>query len=71
MAPTYFDDQWLGMKAYKEWLLCGDDRTSAKCKVCPILQNKIELFDVDGRQTNLAEGVVGATPPPQYFRSIR
>ena len=43
MASTYFDDQWLGMKAYKEWLLCGDDRTSAKCKVCPIPRNKIEL----------------------------
>ena len=31
------------MKAYKEWLLRGDDRTNAKCKVCPISRNKIEL----------------------------
>ena len=46
MASTYFDDQWLGMEAYKEWLLRGDDHTSAKCKVCPILQNKIELSNI-------------------------
>ena len=31
------------MKAYKEWLLRGDDRTNAKCKLCPISRNKIEL----------------------------
>ena len=34
------------MEAYKEWLLCGDDRTSAKCKVCPIPQNKTELSNL-------------------------
>ena len=33
MASTYFDDQWLGIEAYKEWLLHGDDWTSAKCKI--------------------------------------
>ena len=43
MASTYFDDQWLGMEAYKECLLRGDNCTSAKRKVCPIPQNKIEL----------------------------
>ena len=36
VASTYFDDQWLGMEAYKEWLFHGDNRTSAKFKVCPI-----------------------------------
>ena len=30
ISPTYFDDQWLGMEAYMEWLLRDDDRTSAK-----------------------------------------
>ena len=40
---TYFDGQWLEMEAYKEWLLHGDDCTSAKCEVCPIPRNKIEL----------------------------
>ena len=34
------------METYKEWLLCGDDRTSAKCKLCPIPQNKIELSNM-------------------------
>ena len=42
MVLTYFDDQGLGMEAYKEWLLHGDDRTSAKREVCPIPRNKIE-----------------------------
>ena len=49
MASTYFDDQWLGIEAYKEWLLHSDDRTSAKCKVCPISRNKIELSNLDER----------------------
>ena len=49
MASTYFDDQWLGIEAYKEWLLHGDDWTSAKCKVCPISRNKIELSNLDER----------------------
>ena len=35
MASTYFDDQWLGMEAYKEWLLRGDNCTSAKCVLFP------------------------------------
>ena len=43
MVSTYFDDQWLGMEAYKEWLFHGDARTSAKFKVCPIPWKKIEL----------------------------
>ena len=43
MASTYFDDQRLGIEAYKEWLLRGDDLTSAKCKVCPVPRNKMEL----------------------------
>ena len=46
---TYFDDQWLAMEAYKEWLLHDDDRTSAKCKVCPIPRNKIELSNMGER----------------------
>ena len=48
MASTYFDDQWLGMEAYKEWFLHASwwDRTSAKCKVCPITRNKIELSNM-------------------------
>ena len=37
------------MEAYKEWLLCGDDRTNAKCKVCPIPQNKTELSNLGER----------------------
>ena len=37
------------MEAYKEWLLCGDDRTSAKCKVCPIPWNKIEVSNMGER----------------------
>ena len=45
MASTYFDDQWLAMKACKEWLLL-DDHTSAKCKVFPIPQNKMELSNL-------------------------
>ena len=49
MASTYFDDQWLGMEAYKEWLLRDDDRTSAKCRMCPIPRNKIELSSMDQR----------------------
>ena len=49
MDLSYFDDQWLEMEAYKEWLLHGDDRTSAKRKVCPILQNKIELSNMGER----------------------
>ena len=49
MASTYFDDQWLGMEAYKEWLLRGDNHTSAKCKVCPIPWNKIELSNMGER----------------------
>ena len=32
---TYFDDQWLAMEAYKEWLLHDDDCTSAKCVLFP------------------------------------
>ena len=46
---TYFDDQWLAMEAYKEWLLHDDDRTSAKRKVCPIPRNKIELSNMGER----------------------
>ena len=49
MVLTYFDDQWLGMEAYKEWLLHGDDRTSAKREVCPIPRNKIELSNMGER----------------------
>ena len=49
MASTYFDDQWLGMEAGKESLLRGDDRTSAKCQVCPISRNKIELSNMGER----------------------
>ena len=49
MASTYFDDQWLGMEAYKEWLLRGDNCTSAKCKVCPIPRNKIKLSNMGER----------------------
>ena len=49
MASTYFDDQWLGMEAYKEWLLRGDDCTSAKCKLVPIPRNKIELSNMGKR----------------------
>ena len=37
------------MEAYEEWLLCGDDRTSAKCKLCPIPRNKIELSNMGKR----------------------
>ena len=44
VASTYFDDQWLGMEAYKEWLLRGDDRTSAKCKVFPIPKTKLNCL---------------------------
>ena len=44
MVSTYFDDQWLGMEAYKEWLLRGDDRTSAKCKVFPIPKTKLNCL---------------------------
>ena len=53
MAPTYFDDLWLGMNACKEWLLCGEDRTNAKCKVCPIPQNKIELSNMGERHRRI------------------
>ena len=49
MVLTCFNDQWLGMEAYKECLLHGNDRTSAKCKVCPIPQNKIELSNMGER----------------------
>ena len=49
MASTYFDDQCLGTEADKEWLLRGDDRTSAKCQVCPIPRNKIELSNMGER----------------------
>ena len=49
VASTYFDDQWLGMEAYKEWLLHGDDRTSAKREVCPIPRNKTELSNMGER----------------------
>ena len=49
MVLTYFDDQWLGMEAYKEWLFHGDNRTSAKFKVCPIPWNKIELTNMGER----------------------
>ena len=49
MVLTCFNDQWLGMEAYKECLLHGSDRTSAKCKVCPIPQNKIELSNMGER----------------------
>ena len=45
MASTYFDDQWLAMKACKEWLLLDDD-TSAECKVFPVPQKKIELSNM-------------------------
>ena len=37
------------MEAYEEWLLCGDDRTSAKCKLCPIPRNKIKLSNMGKR----------------------
>ena len=50
MASTYFDDQWLGMEAYKKWLLRGDDCTSAKWKVYPIPQNKSELSNMGERE---------------------
>ena len=46
MVFTYFNDQWLRMEAYKEWLLHDDDCTSEICKVCPISQNKIELSNM-------------------------
>ena len=37
------------MEAYKEWLLRGYDCTNAKCKVCPITRNKIELSNMGER----------------------
>ena len=43
MVLTYFNDQWLGFEVQKEWLLYGDDRTSAKRKVYPVPRNKLEL----------------------------
>ena len=49
MDLSYFDDQWLGMEAYREWLLHGDDCISAKRKVCPIPRNKIELSNMGER----------------------
>ena len=49
LASTYFDDQWLGRGAYKDWLLRGDEHVSAKGKVCPIPRNKIGLSDMGER----------------------
>ena len=49
MDLSYFDDLWLGMEAYREWLLHGDDCISAKRKVCPIPRNKIELSNMGER----------------------
>ena len=43
MVLTYFDDQGLGMEAYKEWLLHGDDRTSAKREVWCVLFPETKL----------------------------
>ena len=45
MNSTYFDDQWLKMPEFKSWLIRGDDNT-AKCRVCPIPRNKIELSNM-------------------------
>ena len=49
MVLTYFNDQWLGFEAHKEWLLYGNDRTSAKRKVCPVPRNKFELSKMSER----------------------
>ena len=34
------------METYKEWLLRGDDCTTANSKVSPTPRNKIELFNI-------------------------
>ena len=49
MASTYFNDQWLWMEAYNEWLLRCDDYASAKCIVCLIPSNKIGLSSTGER----------------------
>ena len=46
MSSTYFDDQWLQILEFKSWLIRGDDNTTAKCRVCPIPRNKIELSNM-------------------------
>ena len=37
MASAYFDDQWLGMEAYKEWFLHGEivPVQNANCVLLP------------------------------------
>ena len=49
MSSTYFDDQWSQMPEFKSWLIRGDNNTTAKCRVCPIPRNKIELSNM-GKQ---------------------
>ena len=46
MSSTYFDDQWLQMPEFKPWPIRGDNNTTAKCRVCPIPRNKIELSNM-------------------------
>ena len=43
MSSMDFDDQWLQLSEFKSWLIQGDNNTKAKCRVCPIPRNKIEL----------------------------
>ena len=38
------------MPEFKSWLIWGDNNTTAKCQVCPIPRNKIELSNM-GKQT--------------------
>ena len=50
MSSTYLDDQWSQMPEFKSWLIRGDDNTTAKCRVCPIPRNNIELSNM-GKQS--------------------
>ena len=49
MSSTYFDDQWLQMPEFKFWLIREDNNNTAKCRICPIPRNKIELSNM-GKQ---------------------
>ena len=46
MSTYNFDDQCLQIEEYKKCTICGDNNTSAKCKVGPIPRKNIELFNM-------------------------